>query len=79
MVLSKNFSLFGLSVSRSKYGCLRGSNYLNLHWKLHFSKIYSMHNLKLFCPSDLTIVVFLVTLKQVNFFHVVFNDTTLKS
>ena len=45
MVLTKYFLLFWLSISRlkiiflfSQCGFLSGSNYLNLQWKLHFSK-----------------------------------------
>ena len=49
MVLTKCFSLFGLSISFSKNifvfkcGCLSGSNNLNLHLEMAFlKKIYSM-------------------------------------
>ena len=51
MVLTKYFSLFGLSVSLSKnififkFGCLSGSNNFNLHLEIAFVlKIYSMQN-----------------------------------
>ena len=33
--------------------CLGASKYLNLHWKLHFSAIYSMQNYKTFLPIRL--------------------------
>ena len=49
MVLTKCFSLFGLSISLLKNififkcGCLSGSNKLNLHLEIvFFKKIYSM-------------------------------------
>ena len=41
---------------------------INLHWKSHFSKIYSLLKFKLFCPSGLTIVVLHLTLKLGKFF-----------
>ena len=62
-----------------KCGYLSGSNYHNLHLKLHFSKIYRMYNFKIFCPSGLTIVTLNMTLKRVNVFHIVFHDATLKN
>ena len=69
MVLTMSFLLFRLSVS-----CLNiflmwfsGSNYLNIDWKLHFSKIHSVHKFKTFCTSGLTFVALHVTLKQVFF------------
>ena len=47
--------------------------------KIAFSKIYSMHNFKIICPSGLiNILAFHVTLKLVNFIHIVFHDTILK-
>ena len=44
-----------------------------------FQKIYRMQNLKIFYPSGLTIVALHVTLRQVNFFLIVFHDAILKS
>ena len=38
-----------------------------------------MQNLKIFCPSGLTIVALHVTLRRVIFFLIVFLDATLKS
>ena len=38
-----------------------------------------MQNYKIFCPSGSIMMVLQVTLKQVNFYHIIFHDTTLKS
>ena len=69
MVLTKYFSLFGLSISLSKNififkcGCLSGSNNLNLHLEVQFlKKCRACKNFKIFCPSVLTIVALYVTL-----------------
>ena len=85
MVLTKYFSLFGLSLSISKSififkcDCLSGSN-LNLHSEIaFFKKCRACKNIKIFCPSFLTIVALYVTLKEVNFFHTIFHNATLKS
>ena len=49
-------------------------------WKLHFlKKSIACKNLKIFSPLVLAIVALYVTLKQVNFFHIVFHDATMKS
>ena len=76
MVLTKCFSLFGLSISLSKNififkcGCLSGSNNLNLHLEItFFKKSIACRNFKIFCPSVLTFVALYVTLKQVNIFQ----------
>ena len=44
-----------------------------------FLKSRACKNFKILCPSVLTNVALYVTLKQVNFFHTVFHDITLKS
>ena len=78
VILIKHFS-FEKHFLFLRCGCLSGPNYLNLHWKLYFPKnIYRMQNLKILCPSGLTIVALHMTLR-VNFFLIVFHDTTLKS
>ena len=41
--------------------------------------MYSMQNCKIFCPLCSIIVIFQVTLKQINFSFAIFHDTTLKS
>ena len=80
MVLPMYFSLFGLGVSSSKMffifecGCSSGSNNLNFFFKSRACK-----HLKIFCPSVLTFVALYMTRKQVNVFHTVFHDETLKS
>ena len=63
MVLTKSFSLFGLSISLSKNififncGCLNGSNNLNLQLGIAFlKKSRACKNSKIFCPSVLTFV-----------------------
>ena len=50
----------------------------NFYWKLHFPAIYNIQNYKIFCPSGSIIVVLQMTLKLVNFYHIIFHDTTLK-
>ena len=84
MVLTKYFSLFGLSISLwkkffiFKCGCLSGSSNLNLHLEIALLKTSrACKNFKIFCPSVLTIVALycdtlvltIVALKQVHFFH----------
>ena len=75
MVLTKYFSLFGLSVSLSKNififkcGCLSGSNNLNLHLEIaFFFKSRACKNFKTVCPTVLIVVALYVILKQVFFF-----------
>ena len=71
------FNLIFISIERSE---MHGTGRVKCgNWKLLFPKIYNMHNFKLFCPSGLTIVALHVTIKRVNFFHIVFHDTTLKN
>ena len=78
MVLTKYFSLFGLSVSLSKNififkcGCLSGSNNHNLHLEIaFFLKSRACHSPNHCGPLHDT--------KTSNFFHRVFHDATLKS
>ena len=88
MVLSKYFSLFELNISLSKNIFilsvvvinLSGSNYLSLHMEIaFFFKSRAGKNFKMSCPLILTIVALYVALKQVNFFHTIFHDATLKN
>ena len=68
MILTKNFSLFGLSFSCSKNifilkcGCFSGSNLVYIASSI-FRKIYSMRNFKKLCPLGLSIVALYVALK----------------
>ena len=76
--LSKWYNFYETNppVSAMKYRLdflLSCSNYLNLHWKLHFSNIYSMYNFKIFCPSNLTMKALNMALKLVNFIDIVFH------
>ena len=89
MVLTKYFELFGISVSLSKSilifkcDCLSGSNKLNLHLEIAFfkkkKKSRACKNVKIFCPSVLTIATLRGTKASKNFFNRVFQDATLKS
>ena len=42
------------------------------YWSLHFPANYYMQNYQFFCPSGSVTAVFQVTLKQVNFYHIIF-------
>ena len=42
--------------------------------EIEFSSNLQMKNYKIFCPSGLIIVVLQVTLKLVNFYHMIFHD-----
>ena len=76
-VVKNSFNMHSVSRSKKKFifkcGCLITIIYI---WKL---KSRACKNFKIFCHSVLTIVVLYVTLKQVNVFHKVFHDATLKS
>ena len=50
---------------------LDAPKYLNLHLKLRFPAICSMQKCTIFCPSGSVIVALQVTLKQVNFYHII--------
>ena len=64
-----------VSCSRKFYifncACLDAPKYLNLHLKLRFPAICSMQKCTIFCPSGSVIVALQVTLKQVNFYHII--------
>ena len=67
MVLTKYFSLFGLSVSVSKNiftfncGFLNDSNNLFTFGNCIFKKSRACKNFKIFCPSFLTLVALYMT------------------
>ena len=63
-----------------KCGCLSGLNNLNLHLEIQFlKKSRARKNFKIFCPTVQIIVALYVTLKQVKFFHTVFQDAPLET
>ena len=62
-----------------KCACLGASKYPNLHFKLRFPVIYSMQNYIIFCPVVSILKALQLTLNRVNFYHIIFRDTTLKS
>lgn len=46
---------------------------------MHFLAIYNMQTFKIFYPSDTIMIALMATLKLVNFYLIIFNNTSLKS